>query len=95
MLSSERIYQKAFEIFGYQKQMIVAVEELSELQKEVCKFLRDGGNRTNLIEELADATIMLEQIMYLHQIYDFEVENVIAAKLERLLKRINEARGAG
>ena len=44
------------------KQIVVAIEELSELQKELCKHLRDKTNMQNIIEEIADVVIMVEQL---------------------------------
>ena len=48
--------------FGKNKQCIVALEELSELQKEICKHLRGYDNRHAVAEEIADVEIMLEQL---------------------------------
>ena len=42
--------------------MVVAIEELSEVQKELCKMYRGKGDMEHLAEEIADATIMLEQM---------------------------------
>ncbi|SHJ88688.1 hypothetical protein SAMN02745883_00714 [Caminicella sporogenes DSM 14501] len=54
------IYAEAIEVFGKEIQLIKAVEELSELQKEICKFLisRTG----NVEEEIADVKIMIKQL---------------------------------
>lgn len=41
---------------------IVAIEELSELQKELCKYLRDNVDLSHLTEEMADCEIILEQL---------------------------------
>ena len=58
----KEIYLRAVQVNGLDTQMIVALEELSEVQKEVCKMLRGKGSMANLAEEIADATIMLEQL---------------------------------
>lgn len=42
--------------------MIVAIEELSELQKEICKYLRGKGDMQHIAEEVADVEIMIEQL---------------------------------
>jgi len=39
------VYQEALKQYGQWMQMIVALEELSEIQKEICKELR-GGRRS-------------------------------------------------
>ena len=58
------IYSHALMAYGQEAQMIVAIEELSEVQKELCKVMRGKGNMEHLAEEIADATIMLEQMRY-------------------------------
>ena len=46
------------------EQLIVAIEEMSELQKELCKLLRNEiRSMDNIEEEIADVSIMLEQLM--------------------------------
>lgn len=58
----KEVYIRAVQVNGFDAQMIVALEELSEVQKEVCKVLRGKGSMAHLAEEIADATIMLEQL---------------------------------
>ena len=58
----KEVYLRAVQVNGLDKQLIVALEEFSEVQKEICKFLRGKGSVANLAEEIADATIMLEQL---------------------------------
>ncbi len=58
----QRVYARALAVNGRNKQLVVAVEELSEVQKEICKILRGEGSMAHLAEEIADATIMLEQL---------------------------------
>jgi hypothetical protein len=62
-------YEKAIEKWGAEKQIIVAIEELSELQKALCKHLRGEDWTENIIEECADVLIMLEQIQLIFDIY--------------------------
>ena len=72
-----------------EKQVIVAIEELSELQKELCKALRGKGNREALLDELADSTIMLEQMKEYFDIQDVEIIDRINEKIERTRNRMN------
>ena len=67
--------------------MIVAIEELSECQKEICKILRGGENFPHLAEEIADATIMLEQLRLIFNIND-QVCECMDSKVRRLEKRL-------
>ena len=82
-----KTYTKAMLAFGERNQLIVAVEELSECQKEICKILRGGDGLRNLAEEIADATIMLEQIQLIFSINDC-VCNFMDEKIKRLEDRV-------
>ena len=89
MESNETLYNDALKKFGKSRQSIIAMEELSELQKEISKFLRDKGDSDHLAEEVADVEIMIEQ---LKQFYDIsnEVFEWKRKKLARLAKIIHE-----
>lgn len=69
-------------------QLIVAIEELSELQKELCKFFRDKFNINNIIEELADVIIMLEQVKIYFGITDDRLNKEIEFKINRTKERL-------
>ena len=77
--------------YGKDSQVLVAIEEMSELTKELCKYFRRYDRRNEIIEELADAEIMLEQLKCLFDIHT-EVSNEIDYKLERQLRRIDQER---
>lgn len=82
------IYKKAINTFGESAQMIVALEECSELQKEISKIIREKGDLENLAEEIADVEIMLEQLKLIFTLHD-KVVTKKGEKIERL-KRIIE-----
>ena len=86
------ILEKAIETYGKDMQLTVAVEEFSELIKEICKSKRGRDNRNNIIEEIADCYIMLEQLGIIFGIEDTEINQVIDEKLTRLEKRLAEKR---
>ena len=77
-----KIYSKMIEKYGFEKQMLIAVEECSELQKEVLKYLRGRENYTEVAEEIADVEIMIEQLKMMFN-NKAEVENFKARKIER------------
>jgi NTP pyrophosphatase (non-canonical NTP hydrolase) len=64
---------------------VIAIEELSELQKELTKCLRLKGDSTGLIEELADVQIMVEQIMIINNIPQSTINAAKKIKLESAL----------
>lgn len=79
------IYKKLREQNGDTAQLVVAVEELSELTKEITKCLRNKGNLDHLAEEVADVEIMVEQVKLIFNVQD-KVELKKLFKLQRLEK---------
>ena len=86
---NKELYGKALATYGLEKQLIVAVEEMAELQKELTKILRGTGDIDHLVEEVADCEIMLEQIRYFYGL-GLSVETVKELKLKRLEKRLTK-----
>lgn len=84
----ETIFRSAIDHYGPGLQMTVAIEELSELQKELCKVLRDHGKIENLIEEIADVEIMLFQIKTIFEISEEDLNKEKGKKAARTLGRI-------
>ena len=82
------VYKSAIARNGVLLQLIVALEELSEAQKEICKYLRDDGSEEHIAEEIADATIMLEQLRIIFDVND-RVCEYMDAKVQRLADRVN------
>lgn len=87
----EKVYREAIEVNGATAQQIVALEELSEAQKEICKLLRSQGSLDHLAEEVADATIVLEQVRLIHDIND-QVNKKMDEKVERLRRNLAAAK---
>ncbi len=78
----ESTIEKAVSHFGVQSQISKAIEEMSELTTELARFQNKIGMNVNIIEEIADASIMLEQLKV---IFGPElVETHIKLKLKRL-----------
>jgi NTP pyrophosphatase (non-canonical NTP hydrolase) len=85
-----KILEKAIETYGKDMQLTVAVEEFSELIKEICKSKRGNANRKNIIEEMADCYIMLEQLAIIFEIPNHAINEVASDKIARLEKRLAE-----
>ena len=81
----------ALNTFGAAVQTIIAFEEMSELQKELCKNARGKDNKYLIAEEIADVQIMLDQMILLYGVRG-EVNRQRALKLERLNERVEEAK---
>lgn len=88
-MKTNELYHRAIETYGIRNQWAVAVEELAELQKEICKMLRGGGDIAHLAEEIADAKIMIEQLIIIFDVKEM-VEDYRRRKLERLERRLND-----
>ena len=82
------ILEKAIEAYGKDMQLTVAVEELSELIKEICKNKRGADNIDNITEEVADCYIMLEQIEIIFELKSCDIHAEIDKKLARLERRL-------
>lgn len=79
-----QVLLEAINHYGEDHQLDIAVEEMSELTKEICKHKRYGDNREAIVEELADVEIMMQQIRMIFFVSDKEVEDAIRTKTERL-----------
>lgn len=73
---------------GYKMQTMVAIEEMSELTKELVKFMRGEHNTDAIAEEIADVEIMLRQMKIIYDIKDEDVEKLMVIKLKRLKERM-------
>lgn len=80
-------YAEAVRTYGKQSQVVLAMEEMSELTKELSKNLRGRNNTAALAEEIADVEIMLEQLKTIYRNRAL-VDRVRAKKLIRLSDRI-------
>lgn len=83
------LYQRVLDKYGFDAQMTVVIEELSELIKEICKNKRGNSNLDSIAEEVADVEIMCEQLRFIFQ-FDYRVDEWKKAKLDRLNERIND-----
>lgn len=64
--------------------LIIAMEELSELQKEISKELRGKGDKVNVLEELADVQIVIYYVKKILGISNEDIEKAISVKIDRL-----------
>lgn len=88
----DEICRAALEAFGAGLQVMMAIEEMSELTKDLCKNGRGQENATHIAEEIADVEIMLCQMKMLFDCAG-QVETFRRYKLERLAGRIEEVKG--
>ncbi len=84
------IEHDAVKTYGKESQLIVAIEELSELTKELTKSLRGENNVDHISEEMADVHIMLDQLHIIFKNCD-AVKDWKRKKLERLRERLHNS----
>lgn len=66
----------------------IVIEELSELQKEICKDLRGFNRRIEIKEEMADVYICLQLLKEIYNFSDNELEKMYTRKMMRNIERI-------
>ena len=82
------ILKKAIKQYGNESQRRMAIEEMSELTKALCKWERGFYNLDEIAEELADVFIMLQQLILIFDVgesFDYWYET----KLLRLNKNLD------
>lgn len=87
-----KVLKAALDEYGIRSQSDIAIEEMAELTKAIIKCRREFIHTSiaNLLEEIADALIMLEQLS-MHYGTDF-ISEIVKAKIIRLNIRIEEDR---
>ncbi len=83
--STESVYKRALEKFGVGAQIGMVFEEMSELQKELCKYMRGKKNIQEIAEEVADVEIMLGQMREL-----FDINQLVEEEKGRKIKRLEK-----
>lgn len=88
-------YQKSIcyqiaENYGEQHQMLKAVEEMAELTQAILKRMSGEWSIRPYAEELADVSIMIEQLIYLNDQKHgtINIEHYVQEKLERQINRM-------
>ena len=85
---SRDIETDIFNYYGTDQTMVVCMEELSELIKEVSKYIRGKGNKHHLTEEIADVLITIDELINLHDIREEDIQNQIIYKQFRAARRM-------
>lgn len=68
---------------GLEKRLIIAIEEMSELQKEYTKILRGKLRRECLIEEMADVLLTMTCSARMLNISQKELDEAVLSKSQR------------
>lgn len=71
-------YERLIEKFGSNIQLDIAIEELSELIKEIIKFKRGKAKLKEIVKEIIDCRIMIDQVLVI-------LKNVNKTLIEKFL----------
>jgi len=90
-MHNKKVLIKAIAKYG-NGQLDIAQEECAELIQAISKRKRYNNikARLNVIEKIADVTIMLEQLKIMFNISDEILEDEVDCKIDRLDKRMEE-----
>ena len=91
----KNLYQKFINHYGQDAQIMIIIEEMSELTKELCKYLRYKNTHkekldeiiNNIHEETADVLNCVEQLELMFD--SAEIEKFRQLKINRTLSRLN------
>jgi len=97
MDEQKEFFQQAVDKWGINSQIVIGIEELSELTQALTKFLRFGPNHHQIkviIDELIDVFLIMQEIRYIlinnynvpPDIFDVQYEVKYTRFLKRLLK---------
>lgn len=89
--------RKILNRYGYRPQMMMVIEECSELQKAACKLLRKSTSATltnddtpplrNFREEVVDVIVMVTQAVMMAGLSAGEINSMAKAKLDKVLSK--------
>lgn len=88
--------RRLVEHHGKDKTLVIAIEECSELIKEITKYKRAGNHeeqinrRDGLLEEIADVQICIDMLQVIFDIAENELAREITAKMQRNIGRMME-----
>lgn len=89
-LNQEKCYE-LLNIYGPWPQLMMVIEECSELQKECCKMFRQRESNAfvptqGVVEELVDVIVMCEKLRLMCGLGD-EIDELAGRKLKRAVER--------
>lgn len=83
----KKIYRAAIDAWGVDAQQWIVVEELGELQTALSQMRRGRIGPEDVADEIADATIMLEQLQLMLGVEKL-TQQCVERKIQRLQRRL-------
>ncbi len=96
-ISHQEIIQKAVKKYAKREQLEMLQEESTELALATRRLIRKGDSDDlieNLASEMADVTIMIQQMLLIYDGLEQKVNTKIANKLDRLHLRMSNVENA-
>lgn len=87
-MNTQEIYRQAVEEYGIEPQRKMAIEEMAELTNALMKQDRGRNTEADVIEEIADVTIMMQQLAIIYG--PSAVQEQIEYKTQRLALRLKK-----
>ena len=84
------VFHETIKKWGSSMQLLMFIEESSELNKEIIKYFRGDKNEHLILEEMADVYIMLEQMKFVFNFEKKKLQDIIDKKINRIERRLNE-----
>ena len=84
------VFHETIKKWGSSMQLLMFIEESSELNKEIIKYFRGDKNEHLILEEMADVYIMLEQMKFVFNFEEKKLQDIIDKKINRIERRLNE-----
>lgn len=94
-MDKKELYFKAITLYGERAQAGVAVEEMAELIKAICKYYNRSTennkekHKDEIAEEIADVEITLEQLKVIFAM-DYKIDEIKKFKLQRLKEVVDK-----
>lgn len=82
------IFKKALRIYGVEAQKRMLVEEMGELLTAMARIPRGRATKKDVITELADVSIMIQQMALVYGRDEFEKE--VKRKIKKLQEKLFE-----
>lgn len=82
-MNEHELYKRVVMRWGKDSQVIMAIEEMAELTKELCNEFRGRTSVERIVDEIADVEIMMGQMRVI-----FDCGALVEKRKEEKLKRL-------
>lgn len=90
-MTESDLFKQNIQYHSEEKETTICMEECAELIQAISKCKRYGCNneyRDNLIEEIADVSIIIDELKLIYHIDYQDISSIRQKKIARMLKRI-------